>query len=59
MKFIKVISRNTNEYTYININHIGHVYSYKGVTTIGVTTHNNGGFEVRETVDEVLKLINE
>ena len=28
-------------------------------TVIGVTTHNNGGFRVVESVDKILKLIGE
>ncbi len=44
---------------YININHTGDFYEYNGGTSIGVTTHNNGGFKVKESVEEVLKLIRE
>lgn len=57
--FIKVKSRRTDSDTYINVAHIGHIYEYKGITSIGVTTHNNGGFEVFETTEEVLKIISD
>lgn len=48
-----------NKPVYININRIGDFYEYDGGTSVGVTTHNNGGFEVKESVEEVLKLIKE
>ena len=55
---------------YINIDAIGHFYEVKEEieygrvktekhTRIGVTTHNNGGFSVIESVEEILKLIYE
>jgi hypothetical protein len=28
-------------------------------TIVGVTTHNNGGFEVIETLEQIIKLIEE
>ncbi len=54
---------------YINIEHIGHIYeveetmSYGSIdkpkhTTIGVTTHNNGGFSVKESALEIINKIN-
>ena len=50
---------------YINPNLIGHIYRYRvprigtdgGYTQLGVTTHNNGGFEVTETSEEIIELI--
>jgi len=56
------------EAIYISVNQIGHFFeaketrSYGSVdkpkhTRIGVTTHNNGGFEVKESVKELAKLI--
>lgn len=59
MKFIKLTSKKMNKPVYININRIGDFYEYDGGTSVGVTTHNNGGFEVKESVEEVLKLIKE
>lgn len=62
MKDIIIVHSNRIEKqpVYININHIGHFYrTLKGYTNIGVTTHNNGGFDVKETVEEVIEMINE
>lgn len=67
MKFIKLTSLNGSP-VYINIEHIGHMYeveekkSYGSVdkmkhSKIGVTTHNNGGFEVKETVSKIIDLL--
>jgi len=52
---------------YLNPSQIGHVYDvpehneYGSViprrTRVGCLTHNNGGFEVIETVEQVIKLI--
>jgi hypothetical protein len=69
MKFIKVtgIGSSSTPY-YINIAHIGHVFGVQdkyhhgqletgAYTSIGVTTHNNGGFRVQESVEQVMKLI--
>jgi len=41
----------------INVNHIGHIYDGKKFTKIGVTTHRNGGFEVLESVEEILLML--
>ena len=68
MHVIKVTSLSTKKPIYININMIGHFFeveekrSYGAIdkpkyTRIGVTTHNNGGFEVKESVDKILELI--
>lgn len=68
-QFIEVTSSKTNKKIHINIDMIGDVSSYvqngsyvgyvegREVTKIGCVTHNNGGFDVLETVDEVLKKI--
>jgi len=68
MKLIKLTSLRNSEDIYINIGCIGHMYevaetsSYGSIdkpkhTKIGVITHNNGGFEVKETVKEIIKLV--
>jgi len=68
MKFITLTSIGGGVIV-VNVTHIGHLYhikdevmygkiTKKGHTRLGVTTHNNGGFSVRETVDEILSLIN-
>ena len=57
MKTIKLTSATDGGKIYINIEQIGHYYDVKekivysrvekkAHTRIGVTTHNNGGFEV-------------
>ena len=67
-KFIQVTSLSNGGKILVNVRHIGHFYEmgeeieYGKVqkpkrTRLGVTTHNNGGFEVKETVDEILKMI--
>mgnify|MGYP006295019477 CR=1 FL=1 len=68
MKLIKVTSINTNEPIYINVDQIGHIRHQPATskhslntpahTVIGVTTHNNGGFNVKESVEEIINLIN-
>lgn len=66
MKMIKVTSVSDGGIIYINVEHIGHMYEVKDKmvynsiekkahTKIGVTTHNNGGFEVKETVKQIVK----
>jgi hypothetical protein len=59
MKTIKLTSANDGVIIYINIQQIGHFYhnKTKNNTTVGVTTHNNGGFSVTETADEIQKMI--
>jgi len=71
MKLIKLTSlRSADRAIYINIDHIGHMYrtteqtSYYSnnsitYTTVGVVTHNNGGFDVKETPEEIIELINQ
>lgn len=68
MKFIKLTSANDSKSVFINPDFIGHMYTIpekvaygqveeKACTVVGVTTHNNGGFRVIETVDQILKEI--
>ena len=67
MKVIKLTDLRKDP-IYINIEMIGHFYEveekkdYGSVTKVahtrlGVVTHNNGGFEVIETANEIMKLI--
>jgi hypothetical protein len=58
-----------NEITiYINPEQIGHCYRVdekienryrkeSAHTILGVTTHNNGGFKIKETPEQIIKLI--
>ena len=68
MRLIKLTSlRNNNQPVFVSIEHIGHMYrivkqdeSLKrgySYTVLGVTTHNNGGFDVLETPEEIIELI--
>jgi hypothetical protein len=70
MKLIKLTTffRGVEEAVYVNPNHIGHFYNVPEIieygrvekrqhTRVGVTTHNNGGFEVLESVEQIIKLI--
>jgi hypothetical protein len=68
MKFIKLTSAMTSRLVYINIDFIGHlndvpekvnygVVEEKACTIVGVTTHNNGGFRVKESIEQILKMI--
>lgn len=70
MKLIKLTSRwSHREPVYINVDYIGHMYriteqlpyKYESITytTVGVVTHNNGGFDVKETPEEIIELINQ
>jgi hypothetical protein len=67
MKLIKLTSHSDNSPIYINIDEIGHfnegevskmnsngVFKPEKFTTVGVTTHNNGGFRVKETPEEII-----
>jgi hypothetical protein len=64
---IKLTISERKEFVYINPSHIGHCYRVPGTTKyskpieehtrVGVTTHNNGGFEVKETPEQIIKLI--
>lgn len=70
MKLIKLTSHKDDSFIYVNINEIGHFYEVsasqlwhggeptsKKHTVIGVTTHNNGGFKVEETPEEIIEKI--
>lgn len=69
MKLIKLTSRGSEKPVYINVDYIGHIYRtteplpYSNgsitYTTVGVVTHNNGGFDVKETPEEIIELINQ
>ena len=67
-KFILVHGYRKDDEIYINVDHIGSIYwvpqriAYGRVeeeshTVIGVTTHNNGGFRVKETPKEIFKML--
>ncbi len=67
MKIIKLTSVDKSA-IYINVEHIGHFYEIADKmeygrlkeekhTRIGVTTHNNGGFKVIESVDKIIKIL--
>ena len=67
-QFIKLTLLNTNTTVYINPEHIGHICEVEAEmefgrpskpkhTIVGVTTHNNGGFKVKETPKEIIKQI--
>ena len=65
-KTIKVTTLSDKKSIYINIDMIGHLYEVeekdfnrepKKYTVIGTTTHNNGGFKVIESLEEVFKRI--
>jgi hypothetical protein len=53
--FIEVTSVTSGDRIFINVDHIGHFYKSEkdNITKIGVTTHNNGGFSVKETAEEI------
>ena len=66
MKLIKLTSANNTGSIYVNVEHIGHMYEVKDKveygkvtverhTVVGVVTHNNGGFRVKETVKDIVK----
>jgi len=66
MKLIKLTSFNTKKSIYINVEMIGslsdveekeHNREPKKYTSVGHLTHNNGGFKIKETAKEILKLI--
>ena len=68
MEFIQLTSYNDKKPVFINPETIGHMYEVaekmqygrveKGAhTVVGTTCHNNGGFKVTETTDQILKLI--
>jgi len=65
MKLIKLTNHKDSKPIYINIETIGYVYQQvdrnysltETYTVVGTTTHNNGGFKIAESVEQVLKLI--
>lgn len=69
-KFIVLHDWKNKSEVYINIDTIGHIYwipeekeyirtIVDSHTRVGTTTHNNGGFKVKETPKEIFKLISE
>jgi hypothetical protein len=70
MKIIKVTSLKDKSSVYINVEQIGDFYrvpekmNYGRVeevehTRVGVTTHNNGGFKIVETPEELMEMISQ
>jgi hypothetical protein len=68
MRFIKLTSFYTKTPIYINVEMIGSLNDVeekdfnrepKKYTSVGHITHNNGGFKVIESVEEILKLLKE
>ena len=70
MERIKLTLRSGKKPVYINVDCIGHFFEVPEErrgdsiveirhTNVGVTTHNNGGFSVLETCEEINKLISE
>lgn len=68
INLIKLNSSSNKKPVYINTAYIGHFYevgekmSYGSVdkpkhTVVGVVTHNNGGFNVTETPEQILKML--
>jgi hypothetical protein len=66
--FIKLTNLKDKQPIYINVDCIGHVYTEKpkiehgrvekeAHTVVGVTTHNNGGFQVIETPNEIFIML--
>jgi len=60
MKLIKLTCMDST-LIYVNPAQIGHLYetveNRMKCTRVGVTTHNNGGFIVKETPRDILELI--
>jgi hypothetical protein len=66
-KFITLTSISKNIEIFVNVDYIGHLYRIPehtkcgvespGYTKVGVVTHNDGGFVVKESVDEVMEKI--
>lgn len=65
MKFIQLTTLTDNE-MFINTEMIGHMYNQQkmikgketGYTQICLVTNNNGGIKVKESIYEILELIN-
>ena len=66
MKFIQLTSFQNDSEIFINVQVIGHMYNQEemlrgkntGYTHICLLTNNNGGMKVKESVYEILELIN-
>ena len=67
-RFIKLTNLKDKQPIYINVDCIGHVYTEKpkiehgrvekeAHTVVGVTTHNNGGFQIIETPNEIFIML--
>ena len=68
MKIIALTSNFDGKLIYINVDSIGHIYEYEKkeqyekhemYTVVGTTTHNNGGFKVKENAKTILKMISD
>lgn len=59
MALIRLTSQRSDDYVYLNSDLIGHIYVSEkdGCTIVGVTSHNNGGFKVKETPSEIVSRI--
>jgi len=67
-RFIKLTNLKDTTIIYINVDCIGHIYAEKeklaygqietvAHTVVGTTTHNNGGFKVIETPNEIFTML--
>jgi len=61
VNFIKLTLDNDNKSIYVNPKTIGFMYKKRKemnleYTHISNTTHNNGGFKVKETPEEIIKM---
>jgi hypothetical protein len=65
-EFIKLTNLKDKQPIYINVDCIGHLYEVKekltyghvekeAHTVVGAVTHNNGGFQVVETLEEIFE----
>ena len=52
-----VYSGNKGEKVILSVDGIGGMYKRENDTILKHTTHNNGGYEVFETIDQILALI--
>ena len=69
LRLIKVISSINNRIIYLNVDMIGDIIDVENhiengkvqprYTRVGHLTHNNGGYNVKESSEEIFKLINE
>ena len=65
MKFITLTLYLDNTKIFINPTCIGHIYEVEKTkergkhTIVSTTSHNNGGFKIAESAEEILKKINE